>query len=187
MSISISADAPISHTVSFEPYGLGTAILTIKVGGTREIFRRRSSIDFSTTTVTFNIDADDLGAGAYDCGSCGWASDATYSVVLSPDGVINNKPYEIVESGAVTFTGPVPCSSCGGEDPPPGEDPPGGGGTGGGPGDDPYGGGTDDPQVSPPSPPSGDLCLPPAFIAPNPPVPTPCSEGGAEGGTAGFS
>jgi len=159
-------------------YSVNTAKLFIKQGS-----RPSRTVSVSSATpdaVVFNVSfsRDDARMFA-DCGDCAWKP-GTYQVILYEGAASLDPPFKVIGSGSVSFSGALPCSSCGGEDPPPGPAPPGS------PADNPYGPvDPGDRQVPEPgAPPAG--CLPPSFGMPSPTVPTPC---GGSGGTGkvGFS
>lgn len=151
-------------------YPTSTARLEVQDANGRPMFGRPAS-STTPTSVTFTFAVEDsMLRFAADCGECAWATGWTYTVWLTQGSFSLDPPFKVLEEGAVTLSGDLPCSDCGGEDPP--EDPP--------PPpeeDDPFGDrDPGDPPVAPPDEPLAP-CLPPDFASPSPTVPTPCSGG----------
>lgn len=156
-------------------FPLTTARLEVQDSRGRPMFGLAAS-SYTPTSVTFSqAVSDNMFTFAKNCNDCSWRTDFTYTVWVTEGDLALEPPFKVLEEGAVTFSGPVPCPECGGEDPP--EDPP--------PPpeeDDPFGEpDIGDPPVGPPEEAPGP-CLPPSFVSPTPTVPTPCSGGTGGGG-----
>ena len=121
-----------------------------------------------------------------DCWSCSW-SGGTYAIRIQYTGKDGLLTQMVIETGTVSVSGRLGCDDCeggdGGEEEGDGE---GGGGETDGGTYGPVSSGDDLPAF--PSAPT-DICIPPAFVAPAPAVPTPCSGGSGGGGssTPGFN
>lgn len=177
--MNVAVGGTISLTVAVpQPnfFPLNTARLEVQDARGRPMFGLAAS-SFTPTSVTFSQSVNDgMFTFAKNCENCSWRTDFTYTVWVTEGEFALEPPFKVLEEGAVTFSGALPCAECSGEPPP--EDPP--------PppppeGDDPFGEpDIGDPPVGPPTAPPVP-CLPPSFVSPTPAVATPCS--GGTGGT----
>lgn len=178
-TIALNPPSPFTLTVSVpQPnfYPTATARLHVKDSRGREVFEMpATSTSRDTVVFTINKTAQDFRQIA-DCGDCSWQDGLTYRVVLLQGLYSLDPPFKVVDEGAVTISGTLPCSDCAGEDPPePPEPPP--------EQDNPFGNpDPGDPLISDPDQPDAP-CLPPSFVMPAPSVPTPCSDSGSGSGS----
>lgn len=170
------------------PMSYTYAVMFIKGSSELSAMATSGSVWQSGQPVTLNWNASINISSLTKCNLCEFDSGITYQIGFryNPPGTtgVINQTINIVESGSVTISGPVPCSDCEDNGEKPDEDAEDAAAPA--PAPSPYGPpGASDPTISPPAP-TSDPCLPPQPTPSSPPMPTPCG-GGSGTGPASFS